>query len=91
MEFIRAIIQIQQRPQTVKGADYINNDKNIKWWMGFDRLWDCNIFVPGVFIKEVVFQGMGKSWKGTAKMEWRERKDARKKGWRRIDVTAMGT
>lgn len=48
--------------------------------MGFDCLWNSDIFVPGVLIKEVVFQGMGKLGKGTSKMEWRERKDARKKG-----------
>lgn len=46
--------------------------------MGFDRFWNSDIFVPGVLIKEVVFQGMGKQ--GAAKMEWREIMDAGKKG-----------
>jgi len=47
--------------------------------MGLDCLWNSDIFVSGVLIKEVVFQGM-QAWKGTVKMEWGERKDARKKG-----------
>lgn len=48
--------------------------------MGFDCLWNSDIFVPGVLIKEVVFHGMGKLgkapqiWSG-GKERMLERKD----------------
>lgn len=41
--------------------------------MGFDRLWNSDIFVPGVLIKEVVFQGMGKP--GKALQRWSKGKE----------------